>query len=263
MGLIARLYTSNQSFEEYINLIKQEYNNNKKYCHLYDKQPIQIAREYSDFQEKYLYQINTILDNFEKYIHSNLQKNYELEYTKRPGPFVIAWGMNKSEVPCIGEIEYNTRGGGFDVNEYKKYYFYDKEYLNFHFIKPNKSNDKLQNYTGIFDKDQNLIQLVCVNYASHVAGIKKLVEQEKEAKLNYDDMEKTISNIYGDGKEIKNRGEKCIQWVDPSGQKIELFQNSYIMKNIFGMEGLLKYIWLVYSSPDYNSSIDEIKNIIN
>lgn len=225
---------------------------------------------YSNFQEYNASKINIILSNFENYIKNEKKKEYDQRktefehiYSKNPGPFGIAWGMNSNDIPFIGDIEYNKTGGGFDIDEYNKYYFYEKEYLNFHLIKPHKSNDKIQNYTGIFDNNQNLIQLVCVNYATHAAGVKNLATQENETNLNYEEMKKTISNIYGDGKEIKSRGEKCLQWQDSAGQKIELVQNSYIMKDYYGREGLVKYIWLVYSSPKYDSDIEEIKNAID
>ena len=218
--------------------------------------------EYSGFQEKYSEQINIIINKFEKFIDSNVKESYELKYTVNPGPFGLAWGMNKSEVHCIGEVQYDSKGNGFDINEFKKYYYYENDYFDTCIIKPEKSNDKIKNYTGIFDENGNIFQIVCVNYSAYATEVNELGVQTKEAKSSFDNIKETLSQIYGEGKNMQNRGVQCIRWNNSSGQLIELLQSRY-MRRWGDSDGIETYIWLIYSSPDYNSTVERIQNEIN
>lgn len=219
---------------------------------------------YNSFQKINSQSLKMLLNDFNLFVQQEKIIDFEERNNNivNHGPFGICWGMYSSEISLIGEIEYKKYGGGFSTDEYEKLYYYDENYYNTHLITPQKKNERIGSYTGIFDEKQQLFQLVCVNYATYVAGIKELKEQEQEASTCYNEMREIISKKYGEGKVISQRGEKCIYWVDTTGQKLELIQNSYFQKNYAGINGKIVYIWMVYSSPEYDENVKRIKEEI-
>ncbi len=222
--------------------------------------PIRKAK-YKDFLVRE--EIIKVIRSFIDYLDYNRKIDYENQYRKNPGPFGLYWGMNENVMNQFGSIDkYKKIGDGFDIDEYKNFFFYDSGFITTYTIKPEKSNDRIGSYTALFDDEHNLFQIVCVNYATLVTDTKILDIQSKETQDNFEEMKSIISKNYGEGRTITKRGEKCVRWGTSSEQQIELLQNSYLEKTWSGQTGNVSYVWLIYSSPNYNTTIDKFKKTI-
>ena len=223
-----------------------------------------FSQKYSDFISSHENEIKLLRTTLENYIETTRKKAHETAYSKNPGPFGTWWGMKSTDMKYIGKC-YKNGSAGFDFSRdiFEEFFVCEKELMHSNEIRPEKSNEKIHSYTAFFDKNDSLFQIVCVVSDKSAIGLRDIGEQTSYMDNKFKEMKMILESKYGNGQEIKNRGESCLRWKDSTGQNIELLQNSSSYQTYYGAGGLHSYIWLVYSAPNYDTikgSIESYKD---
>ena len=232
-----------------------------KKVYSYIDTPIGSSPKYSNFISSHENEIELLRTSLENYIESTQKEERENAYSKNPGPFGTWWGMKSTDMKHIGKCYQNGSSGyGFSRDIFEEFFCAEEKLMHSNEIKPEKSNEKIHSYTAIFDENDSLFQIVCVVSDATAIGLRDVGEQTYSMNNKFKEMKMIIESKYGNGQELKNRGEACLRWKDPTGQNIELLQNSSIYQNYYGAGGLHSYIWLVYSAPNYDIIKEKIES---
>ena len=182
----------------------------------------------------------------EDFILSHLYKTIsENKSKKRPGPFGTWWGMTKTEIDLIdryykSRFLYSSTGYIVEIDSESlfhfllfrnlliQYYSYGENELEIIQLHPEKDNYLISKYYGIFDKEQGLVQIICIC-----------------SKIN--ELEAAIKNNYG---EPITKTEGYIQWTTSSNIKVEIIYNE-------------NEKYLIYTSPEYEKTRQKIENRIH
>ena len=227
--------------------------------------------EFLEFYKLNKKEMLNLFGNFLIHISDEKHKEFENKY-EIAGPFGTLWGIKKEEFEYVGKIEKYKKDNFLRAYlELKELYNIDDtvyDFFEMYEFTPQQKSDKLEKYMAVFDKDNGLIQVLCVAFSesSQTAAKEDCVNQKNKAKERFVTLQKILDNQY---KKPSVKKDDYEVWKSDKNVNVELlkrFENfeglaySSYLKAYYNCDYTRDYVYLIYSSPTLEQELPKIQN---